>query len=363
VAARLELVDAGDPKVPTIWKDLERVARPPYFLSWGWVETWLAALPDGVSPRLAVVHEAGAPVAACFLGGRRLFRHRVVPSRALFVNATGDPALDDITLEHNALLAAPGKAWPLGALVELLPRDWDELYIPAADRDAFCEGALPHGYRLRVDREEPARFIDLDQVRASGDYLKLVSANTRSQIRRAQRRLGAIELEVAGTTARALAIYDELVALHGASWRARGDAGAFADPWIDGFHRRLIAHRFAHGEVHLIRLRTRDATVGCLYNFVAHGRVLFYQSGLAQFDDASVKPGLVCHAAAIAHAAEAGHAVYDLLAGASRYKASLATGTAPLVWLRGQRVRKRFAIEERVRRWKHALDALRARRT
>ena len=87
---------------------------------------------------------------------------------------------------------------------------------------------------------------------------------------------------------------------------------------------------------------------------MSHGRVLFYQSGFAAFDDPRIKPGYVCHAAAIEHAAAAGHAIYDFLGGDGRYKQSLATDETQLAWVRVQRPRLRFAIEDRLRRAAHA---------
>jgi hypothetical protein len=280
----------------------------------------------------------------------------VLPSQAVFLNATGACERDELCIEHNRVLGARRS---LADLIELLPGAWDELFLPGVDVDALgahgAFGALevPRGYRVRILRESPSPFVDLARVRAAGDYLTLLSANTRSQIRRAQRRAGACELELAATPAEGLAIYGELVALHTASWRARGEPGAFADPWIDRFHRRLIERRLPHGEIQLARLRRGGATIGCLYNLIANGRVLFYQSGLAQLDDPVMKPGLLCHAAVIARCAEAGHDVYDLLGGRSRYKAQLATGATELAWLCVQRARLRFAIEDRVRGWKH----------
>jgi CelD/BcsL family acetyltransferase involved in cellulose biosynthesis len=198
-------------------------------------------------------------------------------------------------------------------------------------------------------------------VRAVGDYLTLLASNTRSQIRRARRNLGPSELEVAKTAGHAQAIYDELVALHTATWQSRGQAGAFADPWFDRFHRRLIARRFAHGEIELLRLRAGGQTVGCTYNLIANGQVLFYQSGLAAFDDPRIKPGYLCHAAAVEHAATAGRATYDLLASNARYKLSLSTDAPQLRWLRVQRRLVRFSIEDQLRRWKHAYVAWRRR--
>jgi CelD/BcsL family acetyltransferase involved in cellulose biosynthesis len=348
---RLEIVDPHAARAETLWRDLERAARPAYFLTWGWIENWLAMLPREEAPALAVIRQAGEVTGAFFLGRRLMLRHGVLPSRAAFVNATGVPSRDELCIEHNGVL---GRACSLADLVELLPHDWDELFLPGVDREAFRALEVPPRYRVRPIRAVPAPFVDLGRVRAAGDHLALVSSNTRSQIRRARRRLGACELDVAASIEDALAIYGELVALHVASWRARGQPGAFADPWFDRFHRRLIERRFPHGEIQLVRLRSGDTTIGCLYNLVASGRVLFYQSGLAPFDDPVIKPGLLCHAETIARCAEAGHEVYDLLGGSSRYKASLATGATQLAWLCVQRARLRFAIEDRLRGWKHA---------
>jgi CelD/BcsL family acetyltransferase involved in cellulose biosynthesis len=353
---QFEIIDPYAPRAQTLWRDLERPARPAYFLTWGWIENWLAMLPRDEAPGLAVIRDRGEITGAFFLGRRTQLRHRLLPSRTAHVNATGIPSRDELCIEHNGIL---GRGCSLAKLVELLPDDWDELFLPGVDRETFRELDLPRGYRVRSASPTPSPFVDLEKVRAAGDYLTLLSSNTRAQIRRARRRLGACELEVAASLEEALAIYDELVALHAASWQARGERGAFADPWFERFHRRLIEQRFAHGEIQLVRLRNSAGTIGCLYNLISNGRVLFYQSGLATFDDPVIKPGLVCHAAAIERCAAAGHQIYDLLAGRGRYKESLATGATELTWLCVQRTRLRFALEDRVRGWKHAVARLR----
>ncbi|HEY6178199.1 MAG TPA: GNAT family N-acetyltransferase, partial [Kofleriaceae bacterium] len=142
------------------------------------------------------------------------------------------------------------------------------------------------------------------------------------------------------------------------AWAERGQAGAFL-PFVHRFHQRLIEQRFASGEIQLVRIRAGDATIGCLYNFVWLGEVAFYQSGLAYETDSKLKPGLVCHALAIDHAARAGHRCYDFLGGDSRYKQSLATDARELVWLRLQKPRLRFALEDAARTLR---DRVRARR-
>jgi hypothetical protein len=235
---RVEVVPAYAPETERIWRSLEEVARPGYFLSWGWVENLLACLPRSEVPRLAIFRDGAAPIAACLLGQRWILRHGVLPSRAVFLNATGLPARDDLTIEHNGFLQRPGTQISLARLVDLLPRDWDEIFLPAVDADAFASLEVDH-HTVLVDKEVPAPFVDLAAVRAAGDYLALISHKTRGQIRRARRELGSLTTEVAADLPTAFSIYDELVTLHTAQWHAKGQPGAFADPWIDHFHRRL----------------------------------------------------------------------------------------------------------------------------
>ncbi|NVB82140.1 MAG: GNAT family N-acetyltransferase [Kofleriaceae bacterium] len=349
---RLELLDAHLPRVESIWRELEARAKPSYFLTWGWMENWLACLPRREMPQLAVLSRGGKTIAACFLGRRRLRRHGLITSRALFVNNTGLDAYDELCLEHNTMLADGGGA--LAALVEALPPNWDELYVPAADESVFAAiaKAPPPGTRVRIDREVANYHVDLDKVRASsGGYVALLGSSTRAQLRKAQRHAGDVTYEVATDAKQALEIYGEMVALHQRTWRERGQAGAFADPWFDRFHRRLIEQRFSLGELQLLRLRAKDLTLGCLYNFVGAGRVLFYQCGFGTPADKHVRPGYLCHAHAIEHSAKQGHAIYDLLGGDARYKRSLATDETRLVWGRVQRKRLVFSLEDRAREW------------
>src|SRR5262245_2162937 len=115
---RLEILDPCAPRAETIWRELELTERPPYFLTWGWIENWLAMLPRAEAPRLAVIRDGGEISGAFFLGRRTLVRHRVLPSRAAFLNATGLPSRDQLLIEHNGIL---GRGCTLATLLELLP--------------------------------------------------------------------------------------------------------------------------------------------------------------------------------------------------------------------------------------------------
>lgn len=351
----LRWLDPYAPEAERIWRALDPHS---FFLSWGWIENWLACLPRDRAPRLAVWRDESC---AFFIAKQFLLRHRVIPSRALYLNVTGIERLDELWLEYNGVA---GREPAIGALIDALDSRWDELFLPALRDDAL--GGVREGmhgpYRIAIDRRVPCHVVDLARVRAA-DYPSLLSSQTRGQLRRAQRKAGELRVDIAATAREAIAIYDELVALHGALWRAKGKPGAFADPWFDRVHRRLIAQRFGAGEIQLVRVRNASHTIGCLYNFVYGGRVLQYQTGFAMYDDPHQKPGYVSHAVAIAHAAASGHAIYDFLAGDMRYKKSLATDETALVWARVQRRRLRFALEERVVRAVRARRAQQAART
>ncbi len=341
----LELVPGRDRRAAAIWQELA-ATTPSYFLTWGWMATWLAMMPRGHESELAVVRN-GKPVAAAFLNRRRQLRHGVLPSRQRHLNATGIARFDELCIEHNAIVGDAS----LATVLQLLPEDWDELILPGIQREVLTRDER---WRWIVDRESVAPYVDLARVRAK-DYVSLLGSSTRAQLRRARRNAGPLTIERATTRDSAMDIFEEMIRLHTNRWQERGQPGAFADPWFAAFHRRLISDRIATGEIELLRIRAGARVVGCLYNFVWRGRVTFYQSGLAAPADHHDKPGYLCHAAAIEQAAAAGHAIYDFMSSSDRYKQNLGTDECRLVWARIQQPLTRFAVEDTVRAWRRRL--------
>src|SRR4051812_33202590 len=121
MGSTLALVPARSPRVEAIWRELEAQASPSYFLSWGWIENWLACLPRDETPPLAVVHDADGALAAAFFLGRHRIRHGgIFPSRAYYLNSTGRREIDDLCIEDNGILFATGRRRPLASIIELL---------------------------------------------------------------------------------------------------------------------------------------------------------------------------------------------------------------------------------------------------
>ncbi|WP_193222189.1 GNAT family N-acetyltransferase [Alkalilimnicola sp. S0819] len=357
------------PGVVRAWRTLVEQGDHAYFLSWGWMEAWLdTAASYGARPQLALFSDAQGPAAACFLGRRRRLRHGFIPARSLHLNSSGVPALDRICIEFNAVPCRPDVAPTLPALLQGLPGGWDELVLPGLDREAFPGASLgqaPRGYRLEVRRDTSAHYVDLAPLRAGQDYLALLSANTRAQIRRARRRYaerGEWQVEEAATLAEAEALFEQLLGLHRAMWAQRGSPSNFDTDYVLAFHRRLIRQRFHAGDIQLLRFSVDGEPVGCLYNFRHQGRVYAYQSGFRFESDNRLKPGLACHSAAVEHNARQGHRRYELLAGDGQYKASLATGRGRLLWCTLQKPRPQFWVERQARALRQALHAARMSR-
>lgn len=351
----LDLLAPSDPAVERIWRALEAHAQPSsYFLSWGWISNWLAALPADQRPALAVMHDGHEPSAAFFLAQRRVRRNLVLQSNALYFNATGSTKHDDLGIAHNGMLAAPGARRSLAHVLELLPADWDELHLPAVDRTTFDDLApsspVATRYKVRLEREAMAPYVDLDAVRTiDGGYAALLSASMRTRLHQTCSRLPEVHVEVASDLAQATDIFDELIRLHAREAAARRKRGAFADAAVETFHRRLILERLAHGEIQLLRVRSGSMTLGCLYNFVYQGGVRSYQGGFMSPHDANIEPALVTRAAAVEYNARAGHRRYHV------DDETLATGAHRLVWLTIERPLGWLSIEDTARRWYEGL--------
>jgi hypothetical protein len=352
---RIEWMDAHDlAAVEPVWRSLAARANATYFQSWGWVGTWLQSLPPRRRVRLGIVKDAEGPVGAFFLGSALRRRHGLLLSRARYVNETGDDVIDELCLEYNSLLCAPTVRPRLRQLLDQIPGSWDELYLSALDTSRFPGNALGEvvgPYCVQVRRTTPSYFVDLEAVRARGDYISLVGHKTRAHLRRTYRVYeadGPIVTEVATDLPSALSIYRELVELHQAHWMRRGMPGAFGTAYFRDFHERLLRERFGAGEIQLLRVRVAGRTVGCIYGFVHEGALYQYQTGMVYEEDRrDRRPGFLCNAEAIKHNAALGLRCYDFLGGTQEYKKQLSTGEHELAWVRVQKPRARFWLERR----------------
>ncbi len=339
------------------WRALEAAAHRSFFISWAWIGNLLAMVPDASRPMLLRGRAQGETVALALLGNavtRR--RHGLIRSRGFYLNETGDPRFDALTIEHNGILsAARREPAVIDALLSWFVQargEADELHLSGSLLRLPAAALAAHRLICR-EIAKPSYSVDLGLLAASDGALDpVLSANARQQLRRAFRHFkaqGPLELCEATTEAEAQDWFSGLKALHCASWERRGIAHSFGSEIFEKFHRRLIERCFAEGMVQLVKASVGARVIGHLYNFQRDGRVYAYQSGFADADPRE-RPGVVTHALAIRHAFRSGMRVYDFMAGRNRLKESFATRCEPMLWQVLQQPRLAFRLEHLARR-------------
>lgn len=328
------------------WQALEARAEPSFFLGWTWTGAWLENYP--VRPELlTVTDEEGQDIALA------LFGHSMQPrpfgrAATLSLNQSGDAAADRPFVEYNGLLALRGREGEAAAAAQAaLARrnDWRVLRLSGiAPGSPLLD--LPARRKMRLDAS-PVYQVDLAAVRAT-DYLSLLSANSRAQIRRALKEHGgALPRPAIANPADIEPWLAEMRVLN----QGRHADNAWEDRAFRRFAAALVSRGRAGGEVELLRFTDAEGVVGLLLNFLHHGRAMNYQSAFAAPRSAKDKPGLLCHAAAVDHYARRGLDLYSLLAGKDRYKQSLATAQESLEWWRLERFSPRLEAEALLRKW------------
>lgn len=335
------------PALGSRWQALEARAEPSFFLGWTWTGAWLESY--GVRPDLlAVTNEDGQDVALA-LAGHAMQPRLLGRTATLSLNQSGDPVADRPFIEYNGLLTQAGREGEAAqaALAAFIRRpDWRALRLSGMAPGAALLG-LPARRRTRIDAS-PVYQVDLAAVRAAqGDYLSLLSANSRSQIRRAIKEHGGTLPHVTAATAAEIEPWlAEMQALN----QGRHADNAWDDPAFRHFLKLLTLRGLATGEVELLRFTDAQGAVGLLVNFIHRGAAMNYQSAFVAPRSAKDKPGLLCHAAAVAHYAVRDLALYSLLAGKDRYKQSLATREEALEWWLIERFSPRLEAEALLRR-------------
>ena len=344
-ATRFELTQPGDlAGLGSLWRGLtEDGGAASFFQSWSWIGCLAAERYD--DPVLLSAEREGRIVALALCNRRR----SGWSGPRLFVSETGAPAWDRVFVEYNGPVVAAGADGLLGACLATLlhapigqdpggrRRAWTRRVVLSgvgaevlqAARDAL--GPACHLIQTRL-----APWLDLSAHATPDAYLASLGRSTRHQLRRSGRLFassGALRLVRATTVAGALDFLDRLIDLHQASWRRRGEPGAFAGADLRRFHATLIATALPRDEIDLLCVTAGDTEIGYLYNFRHRGHVYAYQSGFAYGTDPHCKPGLTCHHLAIEHYRAQGIRKYDFLAGEDRYKTSLAPHLTPLHWI------------------------------
>ncbi len=309
-----------------LWQSFEQQVTCSFFQSWAWVGCLAEERFD--DPILIEIRRGDTCVALALFNRRRRW---LLPD-ILCLSESGQPGWDSVFIEHNDVLAMQNAPAARDQCLEAASSR-RVLVLSGVDDDALaCAENLARTCVARQTRQAP--FIDLTGLANGAAYLDRLSANTRYQLRRSARvyaKGGELTLTRAASTAERHEFLTDLARLHQAYWTGRGRAGAFAIPRFVRFHHELIKRSAA---VDLLRISAGNQVVGYLQNFCFRGRVAAYQSGLDYANAPShAKPGMTSHLLAIERYLADGMQEYDFLAGADRYKTSLATASRALHWV------------------------------
>jgi hypothetical protein len=323
----------------SVWSDFCRSCPHAYYLSPGWIETWIDCIGDQVVPYLLVVHENGVPACACFVTYAKKRRGKIFSSRTLNVFSSGDYEIDMVGAIYNAFLCKTKAVYDVAELFRSVPLPWDEVFMPGLCPSCFPGSAIAACDQRWVvyDYNKSLCFIDITKFGTSLDsYLALISQNTRSQIRRTFRlyaKGGDVQVRAAASVEEALLMAEELYRL---CCIRKSDKNMMCsiNTYFRKFNKALIQSRFDKNEIQFLHIYNEAGTIGYLYNHVYEGIVYNYQGGFVYTDDNRLKPGLVAHVEAIMYNARIGNKKYDFGAGNERYKKSLSTGQGNMQWVR-----------------------------
>ena len=321
------------------WIALQQDTACSPFSSWEWVSTWLELLPGHVRPLVFRAMDGERVVAlAVLVDAPERGLARRTGRRSWHIQETGDPVLDEVTIEYGGLLArTEDMEAAYRALFEVLkarPGAWRRLCISTSAQGAAVMAALPAGMHGPSVCARPSHQVDLAAVREAGGYAEILGRSTRSSVRqtlRAYQALGPICVETATDADTALSWFGDFEDLHTRYWRSRGAGGCFASPFFARFHRALIERSAGKGFARLVRVTAGDLVVGYVYNLAWQRRVYYYNAGLnygclPRHD----RPGIVSLHAIVEQAAADGDLVFDFLAGDQDYKRRLSTGSQML---------------------------------
>ena len=341
------------------WRALAKQSGGSYFQDWSWVGCMAAE--RYADPVLLEMRRDDELIALALFN--RVANRR--DGTSLHLQESIDPLLASIFVEHNgplvaiadpvlrqAVLAAlftEAMRGPIGSL-PMHPR---RLVLSGVGPDCADAAAMTGGLVDEKSRRM-APFTDLKALDRGQPFVEFLSRNTRHQLRRSLRLYaaqGELAIRRAETVEEGRAFFAKMVALHNITWQARGKRGAFATAEVRRFYQTLLETGIPLGEVDLLRVTAGDAVVGYLMNFRHNDVVSAYQSG---FDYAAAtpqqKPGLTSHYLAIESYRSQGVALYDFLAGADRYKLSLANSRRWLHWLSAAPAWHPHSVGARLRR-------------
>ena len=333
------------------WAGLEERLQSSYLTcSYDWTQTWLNHYGDLVPHRVAIATHDDEIVGMCLLTNGVQQYEGPFTIKSVHIGTAGEPEADSVCVEYNRLLVPPEfRAQFVGELTKQI--SCHELYeclvvdgMAAYESLEFLAGDTPTSVE-----ELPSHYCDLNLYRsAMAEPWRIYGESTRTNLRRALRDLGELQVDWADQPDVALALYDEMIDYHQARWNAAGKPGAFASDRFRGFHRDLIETLVPQRRATLVRVRQENRVLGILYLLIEQNRLWYYQGGLPEHKSKH-SLGNVTQYLVMLEGARRGYDAFDFLAGDDQYKRVLSTHHNVVYWMNWRRPSFKFRLLDGLR--------------
>lgn len=358
------------------WQELEkRTNNTGLTNSWIWVKTWLEHHGTIVQPVFAFGWYNNQIIGATLVV-KALYKRKSLP---ILLIARIHIGTGEYT-KYNRMLVTPEYEDSFAlALIKALQSKlrWSELHLDGfapEDAEALLMAGKNAGLLFQV-REDKSPAFDFQKAMDDGyqDIISALGKNTRYNIRRSLRLFselyGQESVEWAENAEQAKDILKELIELNRKRWARLNQLGSFDQPYIISYYTALIDELklWPQGSVIVFRVKAGETTLGCIFHYVENEHLMFTKSGIAQFEDAKLKPGLITHLACMEECkrrslaeiqrGKPGLSKYDFLSGegSGQYKDSLSnkegyllSATAErgvLLWLMGKARAARYMLK------------------
>jgi CelD/BcsL family acetyltransferase involved in cellulose biosynthesis len=303
----LEAAAALVPEWRALW--LASEATTP-FQSPDWQLAWWNAFAPG-ELRLVAIRRGGSLIAVA-----PLYREDGTYGPRLLPLGISLTDYMDVLLAHEfADVAADALSSAVATFGNIDGVEWNEL-LPVAC--ALRIGA-PFGWEAFLEKGSACPVAKLPEDPAL--LRTILSPSRRRHLKTARNRAarrGAVDIVQANENS-APALLSELVRLHTAAWRERGEPGVFSDPRVGEFHAAALPKLMQQGIVRLYALTIGGTVAAVYYGFQHRKQAYAYLSGYDP-DFAFESPGALLLAHAMEQAIRAGAEEFHFLRGREAYK-------------------------------------------
>lgn len=210
--------------------------------------------------------------------------------------------------------------------------EWDELDahnmpVPFGFAEFLVDHADRRGLEFTLEQEETSAVMLLP--RSWDDYLGLLKARERHELRRKRRRLRRENPDTRVRAATEESLERDLKMFFEMHRGAEGLKGHFMRPEIATFFERAARALFPLGWLHLNFLEVQGRPIASAFSFEYEQTFYLYNSAYEP-DAARLSPGLVLVSELVKRCIERGLARFDFLRGPERYKYELGAEAVPL---------------------------------